>query len=162
MATLDMIDDTIGIKEYTDLPKSGKLTDQVKILVTELYVSSDAFLTEQGYPEIFGSKIQQYIDEQMEFLDGGVCYLLFDGERVIGLAHLIIFDTKGFVGMLIVDEEYRGRGFGRKLLDCCKAKTKKEDCNIMGLTVISNNRDAYSLYYKYGMRDSKITMRMKV
>lgn len=69
---------------------------------------------------------------------------------------LLVVDT------LCVDENYRGKGIGTKLLEFAKNLGKEKNCTDMYLTVNPKNENAINVYEKFGMRLKDITYMMEI
>ena len=64
----------------------------------------------------------------------------------------------GEVMDLYVDEEYRGLGVGKKLMQEAEEYFKKSGCDSMWLQVFEPNKNAHEVYKKYGFVDREIGM----
>jgi ribosomal protein S18 acetylase RimI-like enzyme len=78
---------------------------------------------------------------------------IVENENVI--AGFVIVQTcgtfSGYIQTICIDEEYRGRGFGKKLLQYCEERILKYSPNVF-ICVSSFNKGAIKLYYKFGFR----------
>jgi|HubBroStandDraft_4_1064222.scaffolds.fasta_scaffold266096_1 ribosomal protein S18 acetylase RimI-like enzyme len=61
-------------------------------------------------------------------------------------------DDVGHVTQICVAPAYRGRGYGRLLMEECAANLSKRGFNLLTLTVTASNRNAVLLYEKLGFR----------
>jgi len=87
-------------------------------------------------------------------------------EKIIG--HIIVFidklppiyvhDKQGYVGEIFVEEKYRGKGIGRKLLTAGEEWAKKKGLYSLGLTVFIRNETALSAYRKFGFFEHHLKM----
>lgn len=79
---------------------------------------------------------------------------LFDGKKLVGTASLImmrqIIGTKAMVEDVVVDDEYRGKGFGEQLMRELLKIAKKEKVRKVVLTSKPDRKAAHALYYKLG------------
>lgn len=72
---------------------------------------------------------------------------IFDGERQIGFARVISdFSTFGWIADVFIDQEYRGQGLSKWLMESILAHP---DLQGMRRWVLAT-RDAHSLYSKFG------------
>ena len=79
-------------------------------------------------------------------------FVALDGGQVIGYAGMWHVVNEGHINNIAVDEPYRRRGVGARLMDAlCAAALEKE---MIGLTleVRVGNRAAMGLYHKYGFK----------
>jgi len=83
-------------------------------------------------------------------LKNSLCFNLFDGQRQIGIARVITdHATFAYLCDVFIEEEYRGRGLGKWLLECIlDYPTLKEIKKFMLAT-----RDAHNFYRKFGFEE---------
>ncbi|MBS1600691.1 MAG: GNAT family N-acetyltransferase [Bacteroidetes bacterium] len=94
-------------------------------------------------------------------LDYAYCLKAFDGEckeiyvmelenRVAGFAILQVCGSfKGYIQTICVHDMYRGRGYGKKLLQFCEERILKISPNIF-ICVSAFNKGAIKLYEEFG------------
>lgn len=87
-------------------------------------------------------------------------FVALDEEKIIGWIHAfktVRLETKTFIeiGGLVIDENYRGNGVGKVLVERIKAWCIEQ--NITSLHVRSNVKrlDAHTFYWKIGFSESK-------
>jgi ribosomal protein S18 acetylase RimI-like enzyme len=64
--------------------------------------------------------------------------------------------------LLYVDEEFRGQGWGRKLLDEMKNYFAQNNCDSMRLLTLSGNASTIKIYEKYGFKVHEAEMRLRI
>ncbi len=74
-----------------------------------------------------------------------------DGERVVGFCKVDFCDTNGKLDYLVVQEGYRGMGFGRALMDWAMQTFDRRDVHRIEVKVVDGNATIH-LYEKYGFR----------
>lgn len=76
----------------------------------------------------------------------------FPAERLAHFKNFFSTRVEGsyFLDALCVDEEYRNRGIGNKLISLTKTKAQKEGYNLLSLIVFADNINAQRLYQKNG------------
>lgn len=76
-----------------------------------------------------------------------LCFGVYAGERQVGFARVVTdFATFGWLADVFIDETYRGRSLGKRLIE---AVVNHEDLvNIKRLLLAT--RDAHELYRRYG------------
>ncbi len=74
-----------------------------------------------------------------------------DKDTVIGFSKIDLEADCGKLDYLIVPETYRGRGYGRDLMDWAMASFREAKIGQIELKVVAGN-DAIKLYEKYGFR----------
>lgn len=82
------------------------------------------------------------------------CVGVFDQDRLVGFAQLFILRkttfTMGYLEDVIVLEEYRGQGLGRKILNRVIQVAKEEDCASITLTTRPERVEAMRLFETMG------------
>ena len=61
---------------------------------------------------------------------------------------------------IAVDENYRRKGIGRRLLDFAKEIKTEKGCDVIDLQVNSLNTAAYEAYKKYGFTEKSVNMEL--
>lgn len=79
------------------------------------------------------------------------CQIEQDGVSV-ACAFAVIERGYVFIGNVIVDEKYRGKGYGQQLCENLLAKAKEQGAHTAYLQVVQSNQVAYNLYKKLGYR----------
>lgn len=111
-------------------------------------------LTQLGYPSDAGA-----VDERLERLQvvgDRVVVAEVDGV-VVGLAHLQVTPAierdrpAAKLGALIVDEEQRGRGVGRALVEAIEVEARRRGCELLFLTTAERRDDAHAFYERVGL-----------
>lgn len=78
---------------------------------------------------------------------------IIDVEKVI--AGFVILQTcgtfSGYIQTICIGEDYRGKGFGRRLLAFCEERILKFSPNVF-ICVSSFNKGAIKLYYDFGFK----------
>jgi ribosomal protein S18 acetylase RimI-like enzyme len=98
----------------------------------------------------------------------GAIYVAVENDKVIGFVQGIIdrhtdegdvlYNTThkpavdGWVGVLYVSPEYRGKKLGLALLDTIKGSFKEHGCDTLRLSVMFDNASSVKFYEAYGMR----------
>ncbi len=73
--------------------------------------------------------------------------------------HINLKDTKIlWVDELGVDERYRGKGIGKRLMEEALMIAKKKDCKRIELNCWNFNEKAIKFYKKFGMKEQRIIM----
>ena len=92
--------------------------------------------------------------------DVGRILVLRDGDRVLGMANLL-FTVSTAMGArvavledVIVLPEYRGKGFGRQLLNASVSLARECSCERVTLLTDSDNFRAQKLYTDFGFKPS--------
>lgn len=79
-------------------------------------------------------------------LDNSICYAGFIDDMLIGFGRVVTdYSTMYWVCDIIIDENFRGNGYGKKIMEAIM-QTQSLD----GLLGILATKDAHKLYEKYG------------
>lgn len=89
-------------------------------------------------------------------IDNSICFGVYSDEGQIGFGRIITdYVTTYYICDVVIDEKYRGKGLGKKLIECM---TGFEDFG--NITGILATKDAHELYKQYGfVKDEKTFMR---
>lgn len=83
-----------------------------------------------------------------ESIKNSLCFGVYAQEKMIGFARIVTdHATMYWLCDVIIDEEYRGKGLGKKLIEWI---TGLEE--LKGMFGILATRDAHGLYEKYGFQ----------
>jgi predicted GNAT family N-acyltransferase len=83
-----------------------------------------------------------------ESIKNSICFGVYDNEKMVGFARVVTdYSTMYWLCDVIIDEEYRGQGLGKKLIQCI---TEMEE--LKGIFGILATRDAHGLYEQYGFK----------
>ena len=75
---------------------------------------------------------------------------MYDEDKVIGYARMILGEKYIKIGQLWVEDAYRGQGLGTKLIHRVEALAKDKQCKIVSMHAISVNVGAIKLYKSLG------------
>jgi ribosomal protein S18 acetylase RimI-like enzyme len=79
-------------------------------------------------------------------------YVIQQENEIAGFVILQMEGTfKGYIQTICIDEDFRGKGFGKKLLAFCEERILKVSPNIF-ICVSSFNKGAIKLYYDFGFK----------
>lgn len=85
----------------------------------------------------------------------GDCKEIYVVETENVIAGFVILQTcgtfSGYIQTICINEIYRGRGFGKKLLQFCEERILKFSPNVF-ICVSSFNKGAIKLYYEFGFK----------
>ena len=93
-------------------------------------------------------------------------YTLVDEEQAVGMiwlrAQLDRAVKSGFIYDVIVDEKFRGKGYGRQLMSLIEEKARELDLKSIGLHVFAYNKVAKNLYESLGYEITSLNMIKKL
>lgn len=123
-------------------------------------------------PDLFLNVEEVISNERLKgLLDKNCIYVARIDEKIVGYIIIDIMEKNNsfiryrkllVVDTLCVDENYRGKGIGTKLLEFAKKMGKDNNCTDMYLTVNPKNENAINVYEKFGMRLKDITYMMEI
>jgi len=116
-----------------------------------------ALLAQLGYPTDAAA-----VEERLERLRiVGDRVLVADADGgVLGLAHLQVTPAlerdrpAGRLAALVVDEQRRGHGIGRALVDAAETEARLRGCGLLYLTASDGREDAHAFYERVGLEQS--------
>ncbi|KAK6528647.1 N-alpha-acetyltransferase mak3 [Orbilia ellipsospora] len=114
-------------------------------------------LISDGLSEPYSIYVYRYFLHQW----GDLCYLALDGENLIGVVicklekHREHGANRGYIAMLVVKEEYRGRGLATKLVKMAIDAMVDRDADEVVLETEVTNTGAIKLYEHLGFLRSK-------
>jgi ribosomal-protein-alanine N-acetyltransferase len=93
-------------------------------------------------------------EQCLNAFDGGCkeIYVVETGNSIAGFVILQICGTfSGYIQTICIGEAYRGKGYGKKLLQYCEERILKFSPNVF-ICVSSFNKGAIKLYYEFGFK----------
>ena len=89
------------------------------------------------------------IETVRKSIANSMCFGVYDGEKQIGFARMVTdHATFAYLADVFIDENYRGRGLSKWMLEVILAHP-----DLQGLRrVILSTRDAHTLYSQFGFR----------
>lgn len=85
----------------------------------------------------------------------GSCKEIYLAQLGTHIAGFVILQTcgtfSGYIQTICIDSEYRGKGYGNRLLEFCETRILKFSPNVF-ICVSSFNQSALRLYYRFGFK----------
>ncbi len=104
----------------------------------------------------FESLLPQGIHTSNQYL-----WSLMDGDRKIGFLWVEVKNGKAFIYDFLIEEEFRGKGYGKQALAAMDDRLKSMEVEAVGLHVFGDNITAQALYKKMGFEITGIHMQKK-
>lgn len=125
-------------------------THRYKGRLTEYFISKDKALLQTETIHQFLSRSywanRRTLAQVQASIENSICYGVYHGTRQIGFARIITdWATMYYLCDVFIDEEYRGQGIGRRLVDLI---VQSEELD--GLTGVLGTKDAHGLYESFG------------
>ena len=108
-----------------------------------------AFLPEQIAIE--GDRIDA--ENLQHFLANGRFLVLEDGEGLAGCVYAEVRGNRGYIGLLALRPELKGRGLGRVLMSLAEEYLAGADCEAADLRTISARSDLVPMYKHLGYQE---------
>ncbi len=108
-----------------------------------------------------------YYDINELYEDDDTILLVIETDKVIGCGFAQVrFNTErnedyGYLGLMFVEEEYRGQGIAKKLLTNLTDHLKNKNIKDIRLKVYSENKQAIKAYEKFGFKSLFYEMQLK-
>ena len=119
-----------------------------------------------GRPDIFLKLSDEQLRKDLtENLDRLSTIVYIDNDRVVGYLSYVIkkrHTKKLDVDQLVVKEEYRGHGIGKKLMEKAREIATEEDCDRIELNCWMFNDSALAMYEHIGFDKQRIMFEMKL
>lgn len=94
-------------------------------------------------------------------IDNSLNYAIFtaNSERLVGFARVITdYATVYYLSDVYIDEEFRGRGLGKKILEWIILREDK----LSGINGLLKTKDAVDLYKKFGFEECKVVCMVRI
>lgn len=119
---------------------------------------------EKEFPSAFANWIRSQID-----LPSSIVVVAKENDEIVGFLSGFVkylfpwFNIKkvGHVSFMFIDEKYRGKGVGTKMVDAAKRWFKNEGLYYIELYVNENNKNGLSFWKNMGFKDFQKFLRMK-
>lgn len=121
---------------------------------------------QNGRPDVFANLTDEELkNDLIQNLDRLNTIVILDDDFVVGYLSYKI--KKRHIGKLDVDqlvilEQYRGKGLGKKLMDEAKKIAAENECNRIELNCWLFNENALAMYEHIGYNRQRIIYEMKV
>ena len=156
----DTLDDLLKNRGYEIVtPTDVMILD----MINKQFAIGDCIITEQVTDEWLDTyfTLERYTNQStrdtvtqirnMIQTDTLYCIIKENGKN-IACASAVIENGYVYIANVIVDEMYRGRGYGRRVCETLLAKSKDKGGHTAYLQVIQNNRIAMNMYEKLGFK----------
>ena len=114
---------------------------------------------EEGALERSRKEFEFHLPDGIHTQDQYLWSLVDDSNRKIGVLWVQVKDQKAFIFDFVIDEEFRGQGFGKQSLAAMDEKLKSMDVDSVGLHVFGDNITAQELYKKAGYQITGLQMK---
>ena len=113
----------------------------------------------QGALERSRKEFEHYLPEGLHSKDQYLWSLLNEEGNKIGVLWVQVKEQKAFIFDFRIDEEFRGKGFGKLSLTALDEKLQAMNVESVALHVFGDNITAQELYKKMGFRVTGIHMK---
>lgn len=113
----------------------------------------------EGALERSKKEFDQLLPDGIHSKDQYVWSIVTDENKKVGVLWVQVKDQKAFIYDFIIDDAFRGQGFGKQALAAMDEKLKSMDVASVALHVFGDNVTAQELYKKTGFEIAGIHMR---
>lgn len=126
-------------------------TDKETLLQFRRDTEMESFKHDRGYDyNDYMERMKQRVEQSS---DGQV--FIIEDQRIIGQIGCEERNGQGYVTLLYVVPEFRGKGYGKEMIDWVESFFSRRDLHTYQLRVSEENERAYHLYRKVGLRAIK-------
>jgi len=131
--------------------------DQVRRLLAELSYEDQAFWRKQA--ETLGEYLEKYckIPISHEVEGKNAIFVAEEGDKIVGLCWCTLvdrgIDRQGEIAEFYVEEEYRGKGIAKELLETTKRFFTRERAEVVFVWTHQGNEAAVELYKNAGFKE---------
>ena len=90
------------------------------------------------------------LNEMREHLEKGTFLIAEADGRLAGCNYVELRGDAGYFGLLSVDPDHQGNGFGRKLIEQAEDFCRKAGCSLMQIRVLNHRTELPPFYEKLG------------
>lgn len=121
---------------------------------------------QNGRPDIFANLSDEELkNDLIQNFNRLTTLVILDDEKIVGYLSYIIkkrHTGKLDVDQLVILEEYRGQGLGKKLMEEAKKIAKENECDRIELNCWLFNENALNMYEHIGYNRQRIIYEMKL
>jgi ribosomal protein S18 acetylase RimI-like enzyme len=104
-------------------------------------------------------EFESYLPEGIRTQDQYLWSIVDDTGNKLGILWVQLKEQNAFIFDFVIDEEFRGKGFGKQALAVMDEKLKAMGANAVALHVFGDNVSAQELYKKVGYQVTGIHMK---
>ena len=104
-------------------------------------------------------EFEHYLPDGIHTKDQYVWSIVDEGNRKLGVLWVQVKDQKAFIFEFVIDEAFRGKGYGKQALTAMDQELRSMDVESVALHVFGDNVSAQELYRKMGFEITGIHMR---
>lgn len=113
----------------------------------------------EGALERSKQEFEHYLPDGIQSRDQYLYSIIDAGGNKIGVLWVQVKERKAFIFDFVIDEAFRGKGYGKQALAAMDEKLKSMDVESVGLHVFGDNIAAQELYKKAGFQITGIHMK---
>jgi ribosomal protein S18 acetylase RimI-like enzyme len=113
----------------------------------------------EGANERSRKEFERYLPDGIHSKDQYLYSIIDEDGNKIGVLWVQVKDRKGFIFNFVIDEEFRGKGFGKQALSALDEKLKSMEVESVALHVFGDNVSAQELYKRMGYQITGIHMK---
>lgn len=102
---------------------------------------------------IGGKHPEQHFDEHLSKVGSERLWVAICNSKVVGLTGLIVEDEEAEIEPLIVSEDFRGKGIGKKLLEIAVSEARRLDVKFLTVRPVARNIQAIKFFYSQNFKN---------
>ena len=116
----------------------------------------------EGALEKSKKEFEHYLPDGIHSKNQYLYSIIHDSGNKIGVLWVQVKDQKAFIYDVVIDEAFRGKGYGKQALIAMDEKLKSMKVESVGLHVFGDNITAQELYKKMGFQITGIHMKKEL
>ena len=116
----------------------------------------------EGALEKSKKEFEHYLPDGIHAKNQYLYSIIHDSGNKIGVLWVQVKDQKAFIYDFVIDEAFRGKGYGKQALIAMDEKLKSMKVESVGLHVFGDNITAQELYKKMGFQITGIHMKKEL
>lgn len=117
---------------------------------------------QEGSLERSRKEFEHYLPDGIRSEHQYIWSIIDEGNHKIGILWVQVKEEKAFIFDFVIEEAFRGRGFGKQALAAMDKKLESMNVESVALHVFGDNVSAQELYRKMGFEITGIHMRKKL
>ena len=118
-----------------------------------------------GRPDVFSNKIDEQLKDSLLEEMNKLSFLVLEDDGIKGYIAYHIKDKHDkilWIDQLVIDENNRNHGYGKKLIEELKEIAKTEGCKRVELDCWSFNQNAIDMYNHLGFNEQRVMLEINI
>ena len=129
---------------------------KIKFKIMSRIKSFHTYLTKENSNQLIMKYIRHKVTDDMGWMKPGMAdWGIYSGDNLVAVFYLDDEKPDLFIRGLEIKEEFRGKGYGKKVLDLIRNYAKSKKYKFLTLNFYKSNDIAKKLYIGYGFIEDK-------